>query len=90
VSGDATEGPQWAAFLIQVSRHPSDRDTRRVVFELADEEARDTAGRPAAVVLRAGGDVVVRFVPPDLEVPGLGRGDYVRKAVEVVRARPDW
>jgi hypothetical protein len=72
-----------------VSGHPAGPDARRVVFELADPDARDAAGRPAAVVLRAGGDVIVRFVPPATEVPGLGRADYVRKAIEVVRALPD-
>ena len=90
MSRNAAGDQSWAGFLIQVSRHPAGRDARRVVFELADADTRDAAGRPAAVVLRAGGDVIVRYVPPEVEVPGLGRSEYVRKAVEVVRARPDW
>jgi len=90
VSRDAAGDLPWAGFLIQVSRHPAGRDACRVVFELADAEARDAAGRPASVVLWAGGDVIVRYVPPEVAVPGFGRSDYVWKAVEVVRARPDW
>jgi hypothetical protein len=63
-------------------------DARRVVFALADRAARAAAGSPAVVVLRAGGDLLVRYDPPARTVPGLGRDDYLRKAAEVVRALP--
>lgn len=77
----------WGRFTIQVSRDPAAADARRVVFELADPVARKTAGSPAVVVLRAGGELVVRYDPPARPVPGLGKDDYFRKAAEVVKSR---
>jgi hypothetical protein len=81
------DGPDWDRFLILVSRHPDDPDTYRVVFERRDPAARDAAGQPAVVIVRGGGDLTVRFVPPAAAVAGVGREDYVRKAVAVVKAQ---
>lgn len=88
---DASGGadPRWDEFLILVSAHPAGPDARRVVFERRDPADRDAAGRPASVVLGAGGDAPIWYVPPAVAVPGVGRADFVRKAVEVVRLHTD-
>ena len=77
----------WGRFTIRASRHPAAPDARSVVFELADPAARKSAGPPAVVVLRAGGELVVRYDPPARPVPGLTKDDYFRKAAEVVKGR---
>lgn len=77
----------WAQFRIGVYRDPAARDARRVVFELVDARARAAAGSPATVVLKAGGELVVRYDPPQLGVPGLTKSDYLRKAGEMVKTR---
>ena len=76
----------WARFRIRAFHDPAAGDARRVGFELADPAARKAAGTPAVVVLRAGGELLVRYDPPQLGVPGLAREDYLRKAAEVLKA----
>jgi len=78
----------WPRFHIRAYRHPAAPDARRVVFERADPAARAGAGRPAAVVLRAGGELVVRYDPPDLGMAGLAKVDYLEKAAAIVKALP--
>jgi hypothetical protein len=85
----AADDERWKRFAIRAYRDPAAADARRVVFEIADPQARARAGRPAAVVLHAGGELLVRYEPSQTRVPGLGREDYVRKAAEVVRAQPE-
>jgi hypothetical protein len=82
----AGEDARWQWFVIRAYRDPAADDARRVVFEVADPKTRATAGRPTGVVLRAGGDLLVRYEPPQVKVPGFGRDDYVRKAAAVVRS----
>lgn len=77
----------WDRFTIHTYRHAAGPDAYRVVFKLTDPAARAAAGSPAVVVLRAGGELVVRYDPPQRGVPGLGRDDYLRKAAVVVKAR---
>jgi hypothetical protein len=79
---------RWARFRIRFFRHPAADDARRVVFELADPGAGSAASRPATVVLRAGGELLVQYDPPQPGVPGLGRDDYLQKAAAIVRAMP--
>jgi hypothetical protein len=83
-----TDDDRWGRFTIRAYRHPAAADARRVVFERADPGERAAAGPPAVVVLRAGGDLLIRYDPPAQAVPGLGKDDYLRKAAEVVRALP--
>lgn len=80
-------GDLWGRFMIRSFRHPAATDARRVVFDLADPTARKSAGSPAVVVLRAGGELVVRYEPPARPIPGLAKEDYLRKAAEVIKAR---
>jgi len=48
---------------------------------------RDTS-RQAVVVVRVARDVeVVGYIPPEHDLPGLGRADYECKALEEVRAQ---
>src|SRR5689334_23294292 len=83
-----TPANPWARLRITVSSDPAAADARRVVFELTDPAARSAAGRPAAVVLRGGGELLVRYDPPAVPVPGLGKADFLRKAAEAIRADP--
>jgi hypothetical protein len=76
----------WEQFSIRVYRHPAAVDAKRVVFELADPTARAAAGTPAVVVLRAGGELLVRYDPPQIPVRGLERDDYLQKAAEVAKS----
>jgi len=78
----------WTRFRIRVFPHPAATDARRVVFELADRAAGLAAGRPATVVLRAGGELLVQYDPPQLGVPGLGKDDYLQHAAAIVKAMP--
>jgi len=75
----------WGQFVIRTYRDPAAGDARRVVFEPRDPLP---GGTPAAVVLPAGGDLLVRYDPPRPAVPGLGRDDFLRKAAAVVRGLP--
>ena len=76
-------GP-WSRFTIRAYRDAAAGDAVRVVFERTG----DRAARPAAVVLRAGGELIVRYDPPDPPVPGLTRDDFIRHAGEVVQGLP--
>jgi hypothetical protein len=76
---------KWTQFNIRVYNDATAGDARRVVFEPRGHPARGGVSHPAMVVLRAGGDLIVRFSPPQPEVPGLTRDDFVSKAASTVR-----
>lgn len=76
----------WDRFSIQATRHFGAADAYQVVFEFRNPAARHSAGKPAAVILCADGELVLRFQDPDLGVPGLAKDDYLKKAAEVVKA----
>jgi hypothetical protein len=71
---------RWALFNIRIQNDPSAPDARRVVFEF-----RNSKSHPATVVVRAGGEMVVRYLPPDPDVPGFNRNDFIMKAVAMVQ-----
>jgi hypothetical protein len=70
---------RWGQFNIRV--YKDDADTRRIVFKL-----RGSKSRSATVVLQAGGELVVQYVPPEPKVSGFTRNDFVAKAGEIVRS----
>lgn len=76
----------WDRFSIQATRHYGAADAYQVVFVLRNLTGRQSAGKPAAVILCADGELVLQFQAPDLGVPGLGKDDYLKKAGEVVKA----
>jgi hypothetical protein len=76
----------WDRFSIQSTRHYGAADAYQVVFELRNPAARNSAGKPATVILCADGELILRFQAPDLGMPGLGRDDYLQKASAVVKA----
>jgi hypothetical protein len=77
-------GHGWDRFTVRAYRDPAAGDARRVVFELKG----DPGARPAVVVLRAGGELLVRYEAPDPPIAGLDRDDFLRRAAEVVQALP--
>jgi hypothetical protein len=77
-----TDDEVWDRFTIRAYRDSAGAGAIRVEFEPKDPAAR---GRPAVVVLRGGGELLVRCDPPEPAVPGLGRHDFLKKAVSVVR-----
>jgi hypothetical protein len=73
---------RWTLFSIRVFKDDCATDDRRIVFELRGSES-----QAATVVLRAGGELVVQYLPPEPRVPGFTRNDFVSKAGEIVRLR---
>jgi hypothetical protein len=74
------QSDKWALFNIRVFNDASAPDATRVVFEF-----RNSKSHPATVVLRAGGEMVVRYLAPEPEVPGFTRDDFVTKAAAMVQ-----
>ena len=77
-----TDDNVWNDFTIRAYRDPAGTGAIRVEFEPKGPAAR---GCPAVVVLRGGGELLVRCDPPEPAVPGLGRHDFLKKAVSVVK-----
>jgi len=75
---------KWAPFNICIYKDSSALDARRVVFEF-----RKSKSHPATVVLRAGGEMIVRYLPPEPEVPDITRKDFIAKAVAIVQGMED-
>jgi hypothetical protein len=75
-----TDADKWTQFNIRVYSDPWAADARRILFELRGQKS-----HPATVVLRAGGELLVKFLPPEPEVPGFTRDDFVLKAAAMVR-----
>ena len=71
---------KWALFNIRIHNDSSAPDARRVVFEF-----RNSKSHPATVILRAGGEMVVRYLPPEPDLPDLTRRDFIEKAVAMVQ-----
>jgi hypothetical protein len=76
----------WGGYTIRVYRDAVAPDARRVVFEPRRPVSGGSPTIPATVVLRAGGELLVRYTPPQPEVSPFQREDYVLKAVEVIQA----
>jgi hypothetical protein len=62
------------------------------IYPKAEDDLRGQAGRPprrpqaAWVIVRAAeGPGAIHVIPPERPYPGLGRADYERRAVELVR-----
>jgi hypothetical protein len=72
---------RWILFSIRVLKDDCATDAQRIVFKV-----RGAKSNPATVVLRAGGELVVQYVPPEPKVPGFTRNDFVAKAGEIVRS----
>lgn len=72
---------RWTLFNIRVLKDDCAADARRVVFKLLGNNS-----QTATVVLRAGGELVVQYLPPERKVPGFTRNDFVAKAGEIVRS----
>lgn len=78
---------EWEGLRIAVYETDT-RGTFRVVFYPTLAQG-PREPEPAAVVVRAGAQPeVVGYTPPEVELPGLSRDDYERRAVEAVPGLP--
>jgi hypothetical protein len=83
----------WDGFDSEIADVPGEPGSLRVrIYPRADAEIPGSGGRPprrpqaAWVIVRAAeGPRAVHFIPPERLHPGLGRADYERRAVELVR-----
>jgi hypothetical protein len=83
----------WDGFDSEISDVPGEPGSLRVrIYPKADDDLPAPAGRPprrpqaARVIVRGDeGPRAVHFIPPERPHPGLGRVDYERRAVELVR-----
>src|SRR4051812_21305854 len=91
VMADSTE--KWQG--VRIERYDAGQpDLHRVVFfPRFLQHARGPGGaakrveEPAEVLVRTGAEpAVVQYTPPEVELSGISRQDYERKAVDVVRA----
>lgn len=72
---------KWNQFDIRIYNDAAAGDARRVEFHFRGRKA-----LPAIVVMRARGELIVRYLPPEPAILGLTRDDFVLKAAEMVKS----